>query len=138
MPRAFRNFVRTGSALAASWIGAVTLIVLMQSITWAGALGHGRALRAGICGDLRRARLASHDHTRLWSDFSRRPRGNVLYDLQPDERIPFNASIIAKVGYITILFRCTFVTSRLAKSVPAPPRPASRRQDDDRKAGWCG
>jgi hypothetical protein len=35
-----RNVVRAGSALAASWIGALTLIVLMQAIAWAGTLGH--------------------------------------------------------------------------------------------------
>lgn len=35
-----RNIVRAGSAFATSWIGALTLIVLMQLIAWAQALGH--------------------------------------------------------------------------------------------------
>ncbi len=40
MRRWRRNIVRAGGAFATGWIGVLALIVLVQSIAWADALGH--------------------------------------------------------------------------------------------------
>lgn len=48
MRRWRRNIVRAGSALAAGWIGTLSLILLMQWIAWAEALGHPIARQSAL------------------------------------------------------------------------------------------